>query len=116
MFDTYFLQTARFYEFPILAKLLGVETVLELLESKALRIHYDPTTFGQTGQFAISELRQKKGLLPLLFLLHHAFKGRESRKLYSRLLQTDQHNRTPTAKANDQIEAVDYKCYRRISR
>lgn len=65
LFDKYILQSIRFLEFPEVVKAFGVGGTLDLLSSKALKLHCDVATFAQTGQLAILESRSKKGLLPL---------------------------------------------------
>lgn len=65
LFDTYILQSIRLREFPAIVAGLGYGQTMELLSSNALKLHCDALTIGQVGQLAVSEARQRKGLLPL---------------------------------------------------
>jgi hypothetical protein len=65
IFDDYYLQSIRLKEFESLVRNLGLENVILLLDSGALKIDLNPTQFGQTGQTARSLIRDKEPL-PLL--------------------------------------------------
>jgi hypothetical protein len=66
LFEDYFLQSIRLKEFESLVPNLGLENVLLLLDSGALKIDLNPTQFGQTGQTARSLGIREKEPLPLL--------------------------------------------------
>lgn len=65
LFDTYILQSTRLFEAPTLVATFGFSGLKMLLESGALRIHCEARSVAQTGQAAILEKRQRKGVLPL---------------------------------------------------
>jgi hypothetical protein len=52
LFDTYIVQTIRFKEFVPLARTLGIDNVLKLLDSGALQLELDPTQIIQVGQMS----------------------------------------------------------------
>jgi hypothetical protein len=66
LFEDYYLQSLRLKEFESLVLNLGLENVLLLLDSGALKIDLNPTQFGQTGQTAKSLGIREKEPLPLL--------------------------------------------------
>lgn len=66
IFDTYLLQTTRFKEVPPLVDILGIENVITLLDSGALRLVLDPTQFVQSGQVNNDPAIREKPPLPLL--------------------------------------------------
>ena len=66
LFDTYILQTIRFKEFIPLTRSLGLDNVLLLLGSEALKLELDPTTFIQSGQTVNFPPAREKPPLPLL--------------------------------------------------
>lgn len=66
IFETYYLQSVRLREFNSLVRTLGLENVVLLLDSGALKIDLNPTQFGQTGQTAPQLGIREKPSLPLL--------------------------------------------------
>jgi hypothetical protein len=66
LFEDYYLQSIRLKEFESLVLNLGLENVLLLLDSGALKIDLNPTQFGQTGQTARNLGIRDKEPLPLL--------------------------------------------------
>lgn len=66
LFDTYLMQTIRFREFVPLVRILGVEKVVLLLGSGALRLQFDPTVVAQDGQSGILPAKLGRPSLPLL--------------------------------------------------
>jgi hypothetical protein len=66
LFEDYYLQSVRLREFESLVLNLGLENVLLLLDSGALKIDLNPTQFGQTGQTARNLGIRDKEPLPLL--------------------------------------------------
>lgn len=66
IFETYYLQSVRLREFNSLVRTLGLENVVLLLDSGALKIDLNPTQFGQTGQTAPQLGIREKPPLPLL--------------------------------------------------
>jgi hypothetical protein len=66
LFEGYYLQSIRLKEFESLVLNLGLENVLLLLDSGALKIDLNPTQFGQTGQTARGLGIRDKEPLPLL--------------------------------------------------
>jgi hypothetical protein len=66
LFGDYYLQSIRLKEFESLVPNLGLENVLLLLDSGALKIDLNPTQFGQTGQTARRLGIRDKEPLPLL--------------------------------------------------
>jgi hypothetical protein len=65
LFEKFIFQSIRLKEFPSLIRAFGYDAVRNLLTSKAVDIHYDALTMGQTGQLAVLESRSRKGILPL---------------------------------------------------
>lgn len=76
-FETYILQTIRLREFFALVMALGVDNVIRLLNSGALKLELDPTQIFQTGQTENFPVIRAKPRLPLrhyaLSLLKPAF-------------------------------------------
>lgn len=64
LFDTYILESVRLLEIPDMVRLLGLQGTLELLRSRALRIYLNALSITQTGQAAVFESRERKGILP----------------------------------------------------
>lgn len=68
VFETYFLQSTRLKEFPPLVLALGIENVVLLLDSGALKVYLNPSQFGQVEQPSSEfEFRQKPPLPKLSF-------------------------------------------------
>jgi hypothetical protein len=65
LFDHYIIDSVRLKEFPPLVRALGVKGVEALLEAGCVEIHCDARSVGQTGQLAILEDRQQRGILPI---------------------------------------------------
>jgi hypothetical protein len=65
LFEHYVMDSIRLTEFPVLVGAFGRDGMIKLLESGALSIRAEALSFGQTGQLAVLESREKKGLLPL---------------------------------------------------
>jgi hypothetical protein len=65
LFDTYILQSSHMLEMPALASLFGIQGLVTLLETRALRVQCDAIAMGQIGQTTFGEKRTAKGPLPL---------------------------------------------------
>jgi hypothetical protein len=66
IFKDYYLQSIRLREFGSLVRNLGLENVILLLDSGALKLDLNPTQFGQSGQTAPQLGIREKPSLPLL--------------------------------------------------
>jgi hypothetical protein len=66
LFDTVILQTIRFAEFVPLVRTLGLENILLLLESGALKLELDPSQICQSGQVQNQPAIREKPPLPHL--------------------------------------------------
>jgi len=66
IFKDYYLQSIRLREFGSLVRSLGLDNVILLLDSGALKLDLNPTQFGQTGQTAEHLQIRNKPPLPLL--------------------------------------------------
>jgi len=61
LFDTYILDTIRFMEFPHLVRLLGYDTVLEILKNDFFKIDCNPTVLAEVSQLKASKSHKRKG-------------------------------------------------------
>ncbi len=66
IFKNYYLQSIRLREFASLVRTLGLDNVILLLDSGALKIDLNPTQFGQSGQTDPQLGIREKPSLPLL--------------------------------------------------
>jgi hypothetical protein len=66
IFENYYLQTIRLREFGSLVRSIGLENVILLLDSGALKLDLNPTQFGQSGQTGPQLGVREKPPLPLL--------------------------------------------------
>lgn len=65
LFEQVVLESTRLKEIPALVATFGADGLRELLQSGAMKIVCEAITVGSTGQLAILESRQEKGVLPL---------------------------------------------------
>lgn len=61
LFDVYFLETIRFWEFPHLVKMIGYDAIIQILKSNILKIDCDPTTLADVTNLAASNSQKRKG-------------------------------------------------------
>jgi len=65
LFDTYYMHTIRFLEFPHLVRLLGYDQVIEILDSGVLKIDCDTTVLAEISQVKASKSAKRKGQVKL---------------------------------------------------
>jgi len=65
LFDTYFMHTIRFTEFPHLVRLIGYEGVIEILNSGLLKLDCDTTALAEISQLKASKSKKRKGSIKL---------------------------------------------------
>lgn len=65
LFDKYIVDSIRLQDIPQLVKNFGLDGLIELLNSGALKIHCDALSIGQVGQATVLKSREEKGALPL---------------------------------------------------
>jgi hypothetical protein len=64
LFERYVIDSVRLKEIAPLVNTVGIKAVEALLEAGCVEINCDARTVGQTGQLAVLEERQQRGVLP----------------------------------------------------
>lgn len=65
LFDSYFMQTIRFMEFPHLVRLIGYEGVIDILNSGLLKLDCDTSVLAEVNQLKASKSKKRKGEIKL---------------------------------------------------
>lgn len=91
LFETYILQTIRFKEFVPLVRILGIDNVVCLLDSGALKLELDPTMIFQSGQTKDFPAIREKPPLPLMSFSCSVMRGAEYNDYLVRNLEDIHH-------------------------
>ena len=87
LFDTYFMRTNRFMEFPHLVRLIGYKGVIDILKSGLLKLDCDATVLAEISQLKASESKKRKGDVKLGSFSFANFKSSQQKQYVSSCLK-----------------------------